>query len=99
MNLDLPVPTATVPSVVRPRRQEIASFGDMDLEVTALCRSPAFWYQVIVLHIRSEDPDTVQLGTLGHTLVTLLTGAQHGFLPRHSGLYHLAIHPPSQVEF
>jgi len=99
MNLDLPVPTATVPSVVRPRRQEIASFGAVDLEVTDLGRSTAFWHQVIGLHIRSEEPDTMQLGTQDQTLVTLRTGAQHGFLPRHSGLYHLAIHPPSQVEF
>src|SRR5699024_3190544 len=40
-----------------------------------------------------------ELGTTGETLVVLHPGARHAFLPRHSGLYHLAIHPPSATEF
>lgn len=99
MILDVPSPTATVPSVANPRRQEIASFGSVNLEVTDLGRSTAFWHRVIGLHIRSEAPETVELGTPDQTMVTLHSGARHGYLLRHSGLYHLAVHPPSTVEF
>lgn len=99
MELSPPIPTATVPAVADPRPQEVATFGAVHLEVTDVARSTSFWHQVTGLHIRTEESDRVELGTAGETLVVLHGGASHGFLLRHSGLYHLAIHPPSEVEF
>ena len=99
MYLVPPVLTNTVPAVTHPRREEIATFGAVHLEVTDIHRSTVFWTKVLGLHIRTEESDRVQLGTQDATLVVLHPGAQHAFLPRHSGLYHLAIHPPSETEF
>ena len=94
-----PVPATTIRAVTNPLPQEIASLGPVHLEVTDLGLSTSFWHRVVGLHIRSQTPDEVQLGTTSETLVVLHPGAQRGFLARHSGLYHLAIHPPNQVEF
>ncbi|WIB36069.1 VOC family protein [Curtobacterium sp. MCJR17_043] len=71
----------------------------MHLEVTDLGRSTAFWTDVIGLVLRSESQDEVELGTKAQTLVTLHPGAQTGFLQGHSGLYHLAVHPPTEADF
>ena len=68
-------------------------------EVTDLGRSTAFYREIIGLTVRSEQPDEVQLGTDTDTLVTLHPGARTGFLQGHSGLYHLAIHPPTEPAF
>lgn len=84
-------------TVAAPR--EIATFGAVELEVTDLRRSTAFWTDLIGLVVRSEAPDRVNLGTEAETLVTLVPGAVAGFQQRHSGLYHLAIHPPSEPDF
>lgn len=99
MHLGPPVITDTVSAVTNPLPKEIASFGAVHLDVTDLPRSVAFWTEVIGLHLRSEEADQVHLGTTTETLVVLYPGAGHAFLPRHSGLYHLAIHPPNEAEF
>lgn len=78
---------------------EVADFGAVHLEVTDLGRSSAFWTQVIGLVLRSESAEEVHLGTPEQTLVTLHPGAHTGFLQGHSGLYHLAVHPPSEADF
>ncbi|KQR89403.1 VOC family protein [Microbacterium sp. Leaf179] len=88
-----------VPAVTDPRAREVATFGAVHLEVTDLGRSTAFWQEIVGLAIRSEQPHEVQLGTVTDTLVTLHPGAETGFLNRHSGLYHLAIHPPTAADF
>ena len=88
-----------VPAVTNPRAREVATFGAVHLEVTDLARSTAFWQNIVGLSVRSEQPDEVQLGTTTDTLVTLHPGAETGFLSRHSGLYHLAIHPPTAADF
>lgn len=79
--------------------REIATFGAVELEVTDLRRSTEFWVEVIGLALRSETPSRVELGTATETLVTLYPGATAGFQQRHAGLYHLAIHPPSEPDF
>lgn len=78
---------------------EVADFGAVHLEVTDLGRSTAFWTDVVGLTLRSETREEVHLGTRTSTLVTLHPGARTGFLQGHSGLYHLAIHPPTEPDF
>ena len=99
MRLDPPVLDNMSPAVLNPLPHEVASFGPVHLEVTDLGRSTDFWHRVVGLRLRKGSSREVQLGTAGETLVTLHPGAKHGFLRGHSGLYHLAIHPPSEVEF
>ncbi|PZF15540.1 glyoxalase [Curtobacterium sp. MCPF17_011] len=91
-----PAPNAAAPGT--PDR-EVAEFGAVHLEVTDLGRSTAFWTDVIGLVLRSESQDEVELGTKARTLVTLHPGARTGFLQGHSGLYHLAVHPPTEADF
>jgi catechol 2,3-dioxygenase len=98
--VSLESPTAgVVPAVTTPRAREVASFGAVHLEVTDLGRSTAFWHDIVGLVVRSEGSGDVQLGTATDTLVTLHPGAETGFLTGHSGLYHLAIHPPTAADF
>lgn len=97
MSLGFPDPTLT-PAGSRPG-QEIADFGAVHLEVTDLGRSTAFWTEVIGLVLRSESSTEVHLGTATSTLVTLHPGARTGFVQGHSGLYHLAVHPPTAADF
>lgn len=87
-----------VPAVVHPTK-DVATFGAVELDVTDLRRSIPFWTDVIGLVLRSQTPTSAQLGTAQETLVTLHGGALAGFQQRHSGLYHLAIHPPSEPDF
>ena len=99
MSFDSPAPTRVVSPVANPLPREIATFGAVHLEVTDLGRSTAFWCGVIGLTVRSETPDEVHLGTATDTLVTLHPGAKSTFLQGHSGLYHLAVHPPTEADF
>lgn len=79
-------------------RAEIASFGPVHLEVTDLVRSTAFWREVVGLVVRTSG-DVVEMGTGSETLVVLHGGATRPFQHRHSGLYHLAVHPPTEADF
>lgn len=81
------------------RAREVASFGAVHLDVTDLSRSAAFWEHVIGLVPRAAGDGAVGFGTETETLVVLHPGAVAGFQRRHSGLYHLAIHPPTEPDF
>lgn len=89
----------TLPAVSSPRRREIATFGSVHLEVTDLQASTAFWRDIVGLDVRSTAPDAVEFGTGTDPLVTIHPGATSGFRQGHSGLYHLAIHPPTEPDF
>lgn len=91
-------PTAA-PWVTDPRAHDIATFGAVDLEVTDLSRSVSFWSDIVGLVIRAEAGTSAELGTATETLVRLHEVAHAGFQQRHSGLYHLAIHAPSEPDF
>ena len=79
--------------------REMATLGAVHLEVTDVERSTAFWRDIVGLVLRSTAPDAVELGTGTETLVTIHPGARSGFQQGHSGLYHLAIHPPTEPDF
>ncbi|MBX3093451.1 MAG: VOC family protein [Cryobacterium sp.] len=97
--MSLPDTTTTLGAVTNPLPREIASFGAVHLDVTDLRRSTAFWQDVIGLTVRTTGATTVDLGTATETLVTIHSGATASFQQRHSGLYHLAIHPPTEPDF
>ncbi|MFV0374536.1 VOC family protein [Microbacterium sp.] len=87
------------PWVADPKPRDIATFGAVELDVTSLSRSVAFWTDVIGLTIRAETGDGAELGTAAQTLVILHEVAHAGFQQRHSGLYHLAVHAPTEPDF
>jgi catechol 2,3-dioxygenase len=99
MSTDTTPSPLIVPAVTRPLPREVATFGAVHLEVTDLGRSTAFWREVIGLEVRSESAAEVRLGTSAETLVVLHPGARSGFVQGHSGLYHLAVHPPTEPDF
>ena len=79
-------------------RPDSITFGTVHLEVTDLARSTAFWRDVIGLVERSSG-DHVELGTERETLVSLYGGANAGFQNGYSGIYHPAIHAPTEADF
>ncbi|CAN5269571.1 VOC family protein [soil metagenome] len=89
----------TLPAASAVPRPEMATLGAVHLEVTDLEGSTAFWRDIVGLIVRSTAPDAVELGTETDTLVTIHPGARSGFQQGHSGLYHLAIHPPTEPDF
>jgi len=97
--VSLPDATTKLGAVANPLSREIATFGAVHLDVTDLQRSTAFWQDVIGLAVRTTTANSVGLGTATETLVTIHAGAHAAFQQRHSGLYHLAIHPPSEPDF
>jgi catechol 2,3-dioxygenase len=79
--------------------QEIISFGPVHLEVTDTARSAQFWQEIVGLTLRTQGDAGVALGTQDETLVILHGGATAPFRKGHSGLYHLAIHAPTEPDF
>jgi catechol 2,3-dioxygenase len=79
-------------------RPDSITFGAVHLEVTDLSRSAAFWTDVIGLVERASD-GAIELGTEHETLITLHGGATAGFQAGYSGIYHPAIHAPTEADF
>lgn len=87
--------------ISRPAAQassEFATFGPVHLEVTDRGRSLRLWRDVVGLKVRG-DGASVELGTDADTLVVLHPVASRPAQRGQSGLYHLAIHLPSEPEF
>jgi catechol 2,3-dioxygenase len=80
-------------------RTDFVTFGAVDLDVTDLQRSTAFWRDVVGLVERSTDDGAVELGTEDKTLISLHGGATVGFQQGYSGIYHPAVHATSAADF
>lgn len=48
---------------------------------------------------RASDGGSIEVGTADETLLVLHGGARSPYLQGHSGLYHVAIHPPNERDF
>jgi len=75
------------------------TFGAVHLDVTDLRRSTAFWRDVVGLVERASGHNHVELGTADETLIALYGGATAGFQNGFSGIYHPAIHAPTEADF
>lgn len=78
---------------------EKITYDSIALQVTDLQKSVFFWTNVIGLHTRSEQDNVVEIGTNETTLVTLKDGATSQWQNGYSGLYHVAIHVPTEKAF
>ena len=72
--------------------------GAVHLDITDGNNSKLFWTQYIGLSIVSESDISIELGVDGETMIVLHPGATSPVVRRHNGLYHVAIHVPTQKE-
>lgn len=75
------------------------SWGVIELQVTDLDRSVAFWTKALGMVERERSSSSVTLGTSTTTLFVLHAGAKKPVSAPFSGMYHVAIGVRSQVEF
>jgi catechol 2,3-dioxygenase len=92
-----PILSTDIPAAVA--SAELATFGAVHLDVTDTDRSLAFWRDLVGLELQGHDGDAVLLGTAEQTLLALHPGATSPVRRGYAGLYHLAIHLPSEGEF
>jgi catechol 2,3-dioxygenase len=78
---------------------DFASFGTVHLDVVERDRSLRFWRDLVGLRLRSDDDNGLELGTDRETLLVLHPGATNRARHGYAGLYHVAIHFPSEAEF
>ena len=74
------------------------SLGAVHLDVTDAARSRLYWTSYIGLTEISSSDEAIQLGVDGKAMIVLHPGASSPVVPRHTGLYHVAIHVPAQKE-
>jgi catechol 2,3-dioxygenase len=95
------------PGPVESIASDVLAYGSVHLNVTDLERSLLFWRDLIgMAELARERDGTVRLGTrdpasdqVDAELVVLHPGATRPVQRGYSGLYHLAIHMPSEAEF
>jgi catechol 2,3-dioxygenase len=78
---------------------ELLSVGPVELRVTDADRASRFWQQLIGLTPISEQDGVMALGADGQALIVLGETASRPAAAGHSGLYHVAVHFPSEIEF
>lgn len=93
--------TRTRPTPSESRASDALAWGAVHLDVTDLARAQAFWQGVIGLEPMAIDAGggALGLGAGDEPLVVLHPGATGGSPRGHSGLYHLALHVPSEADF
>lgn len=77
---------------------EQTRLGPVHLDVTDIERSIAFWTRYVGLTIVAAHQDRTELGVDGATLIALYPEARGPVVPKHTGLYHVAIHLPTKKE-
>ena len=75
-----------------------STLGPVHLDVTDGDRAKQFWIEYVGLTERQATDETIRLGTDESELVVLWPGAESTVRPRHTGLYHVAIHLPARKE-
>jgi catechol 2,3-dioxygenase len=89
----------TRPTPARSTAEDLATWGAVHLDVSELERSLVFWRELIGLQVLGERDGATRLGVSDAELLVLHPGAVRPALRGHTGLYHLAIHLPSEAEF
>ena len=79
-------------------RDRIA-YGGVHLDVIEAEKSLAFWHDLVGLAELARSREAIHLGIDDAELIVLHPGALHAPVRGHSGLYHVAIHLPSEGEF
>jgi catechol 2,3-dioxygenase len=91
--------TSLRPDPATTTAQDSIVYGAVHLDVSDRDRSVGFWAGLIGLQVLSTSESEVRLGVEGRELLVLHSGALTPTPRGHSGLYHLALHLPSEAEF
>jgi catechol 2,3-dioxygenase len=91
--------TSQRPSPALTTAQDKIVYGAIHIDVSDRDRSLAFWGGLIGLQVMRTSDDEVVLGVEDRELLVLHPGAASPAPRGHSGLYHLALHLPSEAEF
>jgi catechol 2,3-dioxygenase len=76
------------------------TYGAVHLDVVDGERSLRLWRDLLGLSlVPGGNGEALRLGAAGRELIVLHPGAQRPHLRGHSGLYHVALHLPSEEEF
>jgi catechol 2,3-dioxygenase len=94
MSTSLTRPTPAVSSA-----EDRLRWGAVHLDVIDVEKSVRFWTGLIGLTVLGREGDVVRLGVEDAELIVLHGGATRPPVRGHTGLYHLAIHLPSEAEF
>jgi catechol 2,3-dioxygenase len=79
--------------------RDFITFGPVHLEVRDAERTARFWQELAGFERRASDGRSIEVGTKDETLLVLTGGARSPYRQGHSGLYHVAIHPPNARAF
>ena len=79
--------------------QDFITFGAVHLEVRDPERTARFWEDLLGFQPRPGDCNSISIGTAEETLLVFQVGASAPFRAGHSGIYHVAIHPPNARDF
>lgn len=79
--------------------EDFITFGAVHLEVQNPKHTARFWEDLFGFECRFNTDGSVEVGTKDETLVVLHGGARFRFQKGHSGIFHLAIHPPDARDF
>ncbi len=92
-------PVTNRPTPVQSTASDSITYGPVHLNVVERSRSLAFWRDLVGLRLLAERDGGLGLGVDDAELVVLHPGATRPKPQGHAGLYHLAIHLPSEAEF
>ena len=79
--------------------QDFITFGAVHLEVREPERTARFWEELFGFQRRTSVDGSIAVGTAEDTLLVLHGGARSPFRTGHSGIYHVALHPPNARDF
>jgi catechol 2,3-dioxygenase len=92
-------PPTFAPPIPAPQLLPAASrLGAVHLDVTDGDRARTFWTRYVGLTEVSATSEAIALGVDDEPLIVLHPGATAPVVPRHTGLYHIAIHLPEKKE-
>jgi len=90
---------STSPTSPAPSPDEFLSLGPVELRVTDIERAVRFWTQLIGLEALNWPGDARVVGSDGRPVIALRQTALSPAAAGHAGLYHVAVHFPSELEF
>lgn len=74
------------------------TIGPVSLKVQNLAHLRSFYERIVGLHVHEATADCALLGTETAVLLQLVRGGNGRFLPKTTGLYHLALRVPSRAD-
>lgn len=87
------------PSPAETRPTDFGSWGATHIRVSRLDLTLGFWRDLLGLQLARISEDEASLGVDDAELIVLHAGAQRLHPRGHAGLYHVALHLPSEKDF